>query len=105
MGLKFYSLSSWLDRAHAPLTESGAGCAHKRASFPLHCIWFDEGIPRRPPPNAPRMAAAIQNQDRLTGSSKMPSCRMPPSALEILVRDFRIMHRLTRTQNTIELKA
>ena len=103
MGLKFYSLSSWLDRAHAPLTESGAGCAHKRASFPLHCIWFDEAIPRRPPPNsspnAPRMAAARYNQDRLVKNAVLPS------ALEILVRDFRIMHRLTRTQNTIELKA
>ena len=39
------------------------------------------------------------NQDRLVKNAVLPS------ALEILVRDFRIMHRLTRTQNTIELKA
>ena len=47
------------------------------------------------------------NQDRLVKKCRLavlPSCRRP-SALEILVRDFRIMHRLTRTQNTIELKA
>ena len=43
----------------------------------------------------------MYSQDRLVKNAVLPS----RAALEILVRDLRIMYRLTRTQNTIELKA